>query len=161
MRTRNLFERHHFQPDDITCGPTSIKMVGDAIGKTNGKSIEDIAAACGTNDQVGTTDVMMQQGMSTLGIPHHIGKSKDVNELAEYLATRQGYIILRTLTQGIKHWIVLYDFSDGQFSAADPWLGDIKYTPDEVLSIWKPRDFYYFEIPTRSAKVVEQLLDRA
>lgn len=148
---------HLSQPTDIDCGPTCIKMVGDALGKTKAVDIPEIAAACGTNDQVGTTDTMMAKGMAALGVPHTVGRSKDPQELADYLGTG-GYIILRTLTHGIKHWIVLYDFDGQQFKAADPWLGSIQYTPEQVVSIWKPRDYFYFEVPSPASHVVEALL---
>lgn len=141
--------KHAYQPNDISCGPTSLKMVGDALGVTQGLSIEEIAQACGTNDQVGTTDTMMAAGMDALGIPYRIGQSRDTEALASFLTDGHGYIVLRTLTRGIKHWVVLYAFEDGMFKVADPWLGRIEYTPEEVMSIWKPRDFFYFEIPTR------------
>lgn len=48
---------------------------------------------------------------------------------------------MRTLTQGIKHWVVIYGKTHNQFLVADPWLGKIKYNVEQIISIWKPRDF--------------------
>ena len=134
-----------YQPDGITCGPTSIRMVACAIGKDF--TLEEISAACGTNDRVGTTDVMLIKGLSDLGIPYQVGSERTPEGLQASLP--DNFIILRTLTRGIKHWVVLYSFRGGKFLVNDPWLGQIQYTPDELVSIWKPRDFYYVEVPRR------------
>ena len=152
--------KHHYQPNDITCGPATLKMIGDALGLTTTISIEEIADRCGTNEDVGTTDVMMATGMRAIGIPFRIGTSRGPEDLAAFLHGG-GYVILRTLTRDIKHWIALYAFEDGKFKAADPWLGDIEYTPEEIVSIWKPRDYFYFEVPGQRSvaeRVVERLL---
>lgn len=133
-------------------------MVGDALGITDDLSIDDIAEACGTNEDVGTTDTMMADGMRKLGIPFRVGKSRDPKDLAEFVQ-HSGHILLRTLTQGIKHWVVVYDFADEVFFVADPWLGDIRYSAEELEAIWKPRDYFYFEIPLETPEhVVEAWL---
>jgi GNAT superfamily N-acetyltransferase len=56
--------------------------------------------------------------------------------------------ILRTLTQGQPHWIVCYgyDRKTNEFFVMDPWLGEVIYLQKEINKIWKPRDYFYFEI---------------
>lgn len=137
--------KHQYQLSDIDCGPTCIKMVGDALGLTDSVSLPEVTEICGSNDHVGTTDTMMASGMRALHLPFSVGKGVTPSDLAESL-TEGKYVILRTLTQGIKHWIVLHAWDGKLFHVADPWLGEITYTPDEVLAIWKPRDFFYFVV---------------
>jgi hypothetical protein len=132
-------------------------MVGDALGITTSTSVEEIAEICGTNHQVGTTDSMLAKGLETLHIPNKRGTSRDTQELANYLIGG-GYIILRTLTRGVKHWTVLYAFENGVFKVADPWLGDITYTPEQVLAIWQPRNFDYFEIMPAVKHIIDSVV---
>lgn len=121
-------------------------MVGNMLGKGQQLSINELSGVCGTNRQVGTSDAMMEKGLRAIGARYSIGKAKDTASLAQFLEGG-GYIILRTLTRGIKHWIVVYGTDGEDFLAADPWLGQVRYGPEELVSIWKPRDYFYFEIP--------------
>ena len=54
--------------------------------------------------------------------------------------------IMRTLTKGVKHWIVIYGKKDNVFLVADPWLGKIKYDTKQIINIWEPRDFDGFVV---------------
>jgi hypothetical protein len=138
---------HIFQELEYDCGPTCIKMVAKHLGKGQQYSLSDITQICGSDNQTGTDDKKMAIGLKHLAIPFKVGDAKTTFKLREALLDGK-LIILRTLTRGIKHWVVVYGYKDGKFQVNDPWLGQIKYSEDELLAIWKPRDYFYFEIGT-------------
>ena len=140
-----LFERYFPQERSYDCGPTCIKMILAGLNRNEDTSISDIVELCGSDDILGTDDKRMCKGMNALNLHYIIGSKKTTKELVEEL--KNHYIILRTLTKGIKHWIVVYDYIDGKFLVNDPWLGQIKYNDNQLLAIWKPRDYFYFAIP--------------
>jgi GNAT superfamily N-acetyltransferase len=135
-----------FQTSGISCGPACIKMVLNSLGKHQNTSIEKIAKICGTNPQTGTDDKAMEFGLNWLSVPYRVGQTRHTDGLIDSLA-KGNLVILRTLTRGTKHWIVLTSYSAGKFQVNDPWLGQIEYTPQEVKAIWQPRDYFYFEVP--------------
>lgn len=136
------------QPDGISCGPTCIKMVGDFI-KGEVSSISDICKSCGTDNLVGTPPERMIKGLDSLGIEYkiHSNENNPIQTLKNILDSNH-VAILRTLTRGYPHWIVVVSYNGDTFDVNDPWLGQIKYTREELIDIWKNRDFYYFEIIT-------------
>lgn len=150
-------EMQHFgQEREYDCGPTCIKMVANVMGKAKDQSIGDITELCGSDEFTGTDDKRMITGMQAVGVPFLVGKAKDTAGLEEALS-RGSFIILRTLTRGIKHWVVIYAFQNGKFLVNDPWLGRLSYTPEEVTAIWAARDYYYFEIPKANESLTEGL----
>jgi predicted double-glycine peptidase len=132
-------------------------MVADLIGVRTDKTIEDIAETCGTHYPVGTDDKMMEKGFAILGMTYRIPSNPNVNYLIKSLEAGN-VIIVRTLTRGAKHWIVAYAYANGQFAINDPWLGEIKYTEQELIDIWKPRNFFCFEIPAGRKNAVLNML---
>ena len=136
---------HLYQTDGYNCGATCIKMLTDHYSMES-PSIEEIAKICET-DETGACDLRMKKGLEHVGLQYEGGEG-NIEQLKGDLSS--GYkIILRTLTKGIKHWIVVYDYVDNMFVCNDPWLGRIKYTGDELIKIWKPRNFYYFKIQNK------------
>lgn len=144
------------QPTGNTCGPACIYMaLNYIINKPNdlpfdvsiSKTIEEIAEACGTDWIVGTPPERMVKGFETYDMnyieyvhsPNPYGLLKDI--------INSGNIpIVRTITQGIPHWIIVNGYDDKNFSILDPWLGQIQYTQEELDYIWSPRQYQFFEI---------------
>lgn len=145
---------HMFQSREYDCGPTCIKMVANALGVGRQLTLDDIIQVCGSDPTTGTDDKKMEKGLAAAGVPFQVGGARTAEDLATSL-NAGNLIILRTLTRGIKHWIVLYRFDGQRFLAQDPWLGPLSYTPEEVVNIWKPRDYFYFEVP----RTMEQRVD--
>jgi predicted double-glycine peptidase len=56
--------------------------------------------------------------------------------------------IVRTITQGVPHWIIVNGYDDKKYSILDPWLGQIEYTQEQLDRIWSPRQYQFFEILT-------------
>ena len=135
--------KHIYQPDDISCGPTCLKMIDDHINKGI-ITIEDLKKIIGTNDIKGTTLDDMIVGLEHLNIDYEVPDLTDVSEAIKYLnnSLNNGEpIILRTLTRGIKHWVIVSGFDGEKYDVKDPWLGEITYNEKQIIGIWKPRDF--------------------
>ena len=152
--------QHIRQPTGNSCGPTCIKMVSNFI-KGNAKSIDDICIECGTDWVVGTPPDKMRIGLDYMGINYkeHI---KEINPFQSLKNTidKGNVAIVRTITKGVPHWIVIYDYVEDTFIVNDPWLGQIKYDEDQLSDIWKIRDFFYFEILTGKQKIENNITIR-
>ena len=135
--------KHIYQPDGISCGPTCLKMIDDHIN--NGIiTIEDLKKIVGTNDIKGTTLDDMVVGLKHLNISYDIPNLGDEHEAIEYLnnsLNNDEPIILRTLTKGIKHWVIVSGFDGQKYGVKDPWLGEITYNKKQIIKIWESRGF--------------------
>jgi len=134
------------QPTGNSCGPTCIKMVGDFL-KGDVPSIDEICKMCGTDWVVGTPPEFMRKGLNKLEIPYveHRLEIEPFQSLKNTI-DKGNIAIVRTVTQGVPHWIVIDDYDGDTFSVNDPWLGQIEYDEYELEEIWAIRDFFYFEI---------------
>ena len=138
---------HTYQNKAYNCGPTSIRIVLDYLGYPQSLDLEYLEEISGTNDVWGCTDVNMKKGLDELGIKYYrivdLSKEESFTILNNELINNN-LIILRTLTKKIKHWIVVYKLIDDIYYCSDPWLGKIKYSFDEINSIWEPRNYDAF-----------------
>jgi hypothetical protein len=144
---------HIYQPTGNSCGPTCIKMVGDFI-KGNVPSIDEICKICGTDWVVGTPPERMKIGLDELGIIY----KEHIDELEPYQSIRNvidkgNVAIVRTITQEIPHWIVIHGYNEDVFTVNDPWLGPKTYNEDELGSIWKVRNHFFYEIMSGEQKI--------
>jgi len=140
--------QHVYQPTGNSCGPTCIKMVGDFILGDVGK-IDDICKTCGTDWIVGTPPDKMKKGLDSIGIKYveHINEKEPFQGIRNVI-DKGNVAIVRTITQGVPHWIVIISYDDENFGVNDPWLGPLTYNEEQLNEIWKVRDFFYFEILT-------------
>lgn len=134
------------QPDGISCGPTCIKMVADFF-RGDIPSIKDICKMCGTDSLTGTPPERMRKGLDGLGIQYieHIDETNPYQSLRDSL-DNGSVAMLRTLTHGVPHWIVIHSYDGEIFFVNDPWLGQIEYNQDQLEKIWKERNFFFFEV---------------
>jgi ABC-type bacteriocin/lantibiotic exporter with double-glycine peptidase domain len=115
--------------------------------------IDEIAEECGTDWIVGTPPDRMMKGMNSLGIKYvEFSHFKNPFDFLKELINRGNLGILRTITQGIPHWIIIAEFTESTFKVLDPWLGEIEYTNEELDKIWKLRDYQFFEINIPKAR---------
>ncbi len=131
------------QSTGINCGPTSLKMLLDYYKVSHNPSVNHLTEVMEVDHEAGTTDVRMKKGLVYTNMKHQQIKVSDgeaINFLKNYIKNDRK-VLLRTLTKGIKHWVVVYDYKDDLFLVADPWLGKIKYNEKEIYSIWEPRNF--------------------
>lgn len=138
--------KHIFQPNGISCGPTCIKMASEFANKVIDE-IDVICASCGTDSKVGTPPDKMIIGLNKYEFNYkiHMDTKTPFNNLKEII--NNGSIgILRTITKEIPHWIIVKSYNDNIYDVYDPWLGKITYTEKELDSIWKVRNYFFFEI---------------
>jgi predicted double-glycine peptidase len=134
---------HVYQPDGYSCGPTCLKMILES-NHINKITIEDIKNIVGTNNIKGTTLEEMIVGLKHLNIDYEYPKLPNEEVAINYLneSLKQGNpIILRTLTMGVKHWVIVDGFDGKTYTIKDPWLGNVEYNKVELINIWKPRNF--------------------
>jgi hypothetical protein len=148
--------KHMYQPTGNTCGPTCLYMVKhylvnypndlpfDVDLKLTIKEIEDM---CGTDWIVGTPPDRMVKGMTELKIPHveHY-KSPRPYELLKKILDDGNIAIVRTITRGIPHWIVVHGYEDNNYNVADPASGPLVMTEKQLDAIWSLRQYQFFEI---------------
>lgn len=138
--------KHIFQPDGISCGPTCLKMASEFVNKTI-DNIGSICKTCGTDNVVGTPPDKMIIGLDKYGFSYkiHVNDSEPYGSLKNVL-DNNSIGILRTITKGVPHWIVVYSYDNDIYNVYDPWLGQIKYSEEELNRIWAVRNHFFFEI---------------
>lgn len=138
---------YHEQPTGNTCGPACIKMAHTGVFGATILNIPIIAQVCGTDWIVGTPPERMVKGLDFFKMKYHthIGVENPFESL-ETSITNENICILRTLTQGVPHWIIAVGFENEVYDIYDPWLGKINYTKEQLTEIWSPREYFYFEI---------------
>ena len=148
--------KHYYQPTGNSCGPTCIFMVSQHINPSSKMTdnlanlmIDEISEICGTDWVVGTPPERMVKGFEKYDMKH-----------VEYMHSPNPYLLLknvidsgnipivRTITHGVPHWIIVNGFDKEKYNILDPWLGQIEYTQEELDHIWSPRQYQFFEILT-------------
>jgi ABC-type bacteriocin/lantibiotic exporter with double-glycine peptidase domain len=113
------------------------------------KPIQEIAEVCGTDWVVGTPPERMIKGFENYEIKYveyvHSPKPYD---LLKKVIDSDNIPIVRTITQGVPHWIIVNGYDDKKYNILDPWLGQIEYTQEQLDLIWSPRQYQFFEIIT-------------
>lgn len=133
------------------CGPTALFMILNALN-IKSYDIDSIEELSGTNDITGCTDENVRTFLSNLNdekitYKRIVDKSKVESFRFINNALYNGYfVLLRTFTHGIKHWVVLSEFNDDIYLTYDPWLGVIEYTNEDIDQIWKERNYDCFII---------------
>lgn len=145
----DLSKHHTYQEKGYTCGPTCIEMVSKFLGVDYGH-VDDISDLCGCNPKTGTVDTGMKNALDNLGINseqnRHTSSVEDAMDYLDELLEKGNIFIMRTLTRGIKHWIIVYGKQKDDYLIADPWLGNIEYDFEDIVDIWEPRNFDGFEV---------------
>ncbi len=131
------------QPDGSTCGPACLAMVGEALGRGGFTlDVHNVASMCGTTHEgVGVA-------LAGLGIQarRSLGRQEALRAFAE---ARPGDMVLcRTLTQGVRHW-VLSTPAAGGFRLLDPWLGEASVDVIALERLIAPRDHEVWSIDGR------------
>ena len=144
------------QPTGNSCGPTCLHMALSYLANRDNilpfyvdikYSVMDICKMCGTDWVVGTPPERMEKGMKELNIKYveYQSPSKPFDLIKEIINNRN-LPILRTITQNVPHWIIVNGFDNEYFHILDPWLGEIKYTQEQLDAIWRVRYYQFFEI---------------
>lgn len=153
MMTTIKYEK---QPTGNSCGPTCIYMALLYLANKDNDlpfdieikyKISDIIELCETDWVVGTPPERMEKGMKALNVKYvEYFSPKRPYELIKQIVEQENVPILRTITHGVPHWIIVKGFDDDFFYILDPWLGEIKYTTQQLDNIWSVRDYQLFEL---------------
>jgi ABC-type bacteriocin/lantibiotic exporter with double-glycine peptidase domain len=144
--TQHRMLKHIYQPNGISCGPTCIKMAAEFF-KGEVDSIDAICKKCGTDNITGTPPDRMRKGLDSMGIVYveHINEEDPYQSIRDVI-DNGSLAIVRTITHGVPHWIVIYNYEENLFIVNDPWLGQLQYTVNDLNEIWKEREYFFFEI---------------
>lgn len=140
------------QPDCLTCGPTSLKMLADYVFKNNNITVKELAVACGTCIETGTIDTGIISGLKHLNISDYeqmLNVVKDDETGKKYLNNaleNKNLIILRTLIHGMKHWLLIIGKVDDEYFISDPAGGEYVVDINYILNIWRPRNYDGFQV---------------
>ena len=151
--------KHMYQPTGNTCGPTCLYMVKHYLQNAPNDlpfdvdlkiTIKEIEEMCGTDWIVGTPPDRMIKGMKELKIPYveHYNPPRPY-ELLKKILDDGNLAIVRTITNGVPHWIIAHGYEENNYNIADPALGPIVYTEKKLDSVWSLRQYQFFEILTQ------------
>ncbi len=157
---QTMIINHYQQPTGNSCGPTCLYIVlkhikpllfsFDKDPNNHELNIESICNMCGTDWEVGTPPDRMEKGMKLLDINYvEYLASPRPYELLRRIINDGNIPILRTITKGVPHWIIVegYNFvNNHNFKIVDPWLGKFEYSEAELDVIWKQRQYQFFEV---------------
>ena len=146
-----------YQPSGNSCGPTCLFMVKeylfnhtDSAERTLEKNnfiIDEISELCGTDWVVGTPPDRMIKGMNCLGMKFvEYQSSPRPFQLLRTVIENNNIPILRTITKGVPHWIIVTGYIGFDFQINDPWQGKIIYSEKELNDIWECRQYQFFEL---------------
>jgi len=145
-RTLNKMQ-HIFQPNGISCGPTSLKMVAEMHGCAHGTDVLMLSDLMGIDSLTGTTDERMVKGLKGVGLDYVEHNPGSIESLIQALQN-DSTVLLRTSFSGMKHWIVASRYVDnGKFEIYDPAQGVYEFSAEQVTQVWEPRNYQAFEIP--------------
>jgi len=143
--------KHLYQPCGLSCGNAVLKMLLNYYGICNNLSIPDLIKICNTDAATGTTDKNLIQGLEHTKIPYEQNSVTDDNKALSILKNRlkNEFFLMRALTKNIPHWILVNNYNESTklFNVLDPWLGEITYNDQEIINIWKPRNYDGFYVP--------------
>lgn len=140
------------QPTGNSCGPTCLMMILESHGVGSKipipSRIDEICEMCGTDWIVGTPPDRLKNGMEALELNYieYISTPRPF-ELLDIVLSEGSPCILRTITKGVPHWIIVQSKTPMLYNVLDPWLGEIQYYKPELDAIWKPRNYHFFEMP--------------
>lgn len=127
-----------------TCGPSCIEIVAD-LYRVKYKDFDQLEALTECNDKTGTIDTGIKKALTGIGIENKQNtEAMDPKSAIKFLdeaLESDNFFVMRTLTRGQKHWIVVIGKDESEYIIKDPWLGHIYYTKQQIIDIWQPRNF--------------------
>lgn len=132
----------HVQPDEITCGPTSLKMVLEHYGKVH--SVDEIKKKTKTELFVyqgtkigGTAPDQMKLGLSHFGVPCNLVHA-NMDQLRNYISQSKPCIVLVRSGKMLLHWIVAIGYDENNIIVANPSNGERNVLKNDIFeNAWK------------------------
>ncbi|MDX1401545.1 MAG: C39 family peptidase, partial [Kiloniellales bacterium] len=136
------------QPDQITCGPTSIAMVLKHYGLT--RSVDEVKVKTKTewfdidgNKIGGTSPEYIKIAMNHFGVPSTLEKG-DLAKLKYYISQNRPPIALVRSGKRTWHYVVVVGYTKNTIITADPGGGVREVLPlDDFMGAWEfSKDLY-------------------
>lgn len=130
------------QPDGITCGPTSLKMVLEHYGENC--TIEELKKKAKTElfkfkgkEIGGTAPDQMKVALDHFGVPCKLMRA-DMDQLKQFVSEGRPPIALVRSSRQTWHWVVVIGYTENKIITADPAGGVREVLPDEDFEgAWK------------------------
>ena len=132
--------KHITQNCESSCGPTSLKMIMMIQEYRNDLNIQDIFNLGGTKIS-GTPWHRMSRIIKTLNIKHDI----KINTKIRKLRDKNKVWMVSTHSGGIRHWVVLKEYNNGNYIVYDPISSVLKYDEDEINDLMSNRNYLSIE----------------
>lgn len=130
------------QPDGISCGPTSLRMLLEFYGKKH--SLEEIRKKTRTDFYVkggyeigGTTIENIKAGMDSFGLSStiHTGSMHDLRWYVDQ--GRPPIVLLRSGMGNLFHYVVVIGYTENTIIVADPGYGErTEYSNEQFERAW-------------------------
>lgn len=130
------------QPDGITCGPTSLKMLLKHYGKEH--SVNEIKKKCKTELLViqgkkigGTAPDQIEKALDHFGVPSDLVHA-DMHKLKKYVSEGRPCVALVRTGKVLWHWVVIIGYDEGNIIMADPGDGKREVVKAKIFdNAWK------------------------
>ena len=132
LSTKALQKTFVLQHDQSDCGVACLLSIVNYYGGTN--SLEKLRELSGTSKQ-GTTLLGLYQSANTIGF-EAAGCEADLEDL---IACKQPLILHVVIDERLQHYLVYYGYENGKFIIGDPGKGIVRYSKQELTSIWKSK----------------------
>lgn len=132
----------HAQPDGITCGPTSLKMMLEHYGKEH--TVDELKKKAKTRlftfketEVGGTAPDQMEVTLEHFGVPCDLVHS-DIDQLKQYVSEGRLPTALVRSSKKTWHWIVVIGYTEKEIITADPGGGVREVLSTETFEgAWK------------------------
>nr|WP_320117525.1 peptidase domain-containing ABC transporter [uncultured Marinifilum sp.] len=143
-KTNNKWKKYHtLQKDQADCGPACIAMVLKYY--SHSYSFENLRKLSGTNaygsNLLGLYQTFTKLGFGVEGVE---ASTKDLEQITSPC------ILHTTNSDKTNHFIVYFAFERGKYICGDPAHGIIKYSKEDLESIWKSKTCLYISTPPKS-----------
>jgi ABC-type bacteriocin/lantibiotic exporter with double-glycine peptidase domain len=139
----NLF----IQPNEWSCGPSSLKMVLDYINNEN-NNIEDLIKLGNVDSVFGSTGRRMRSILDGRGVDYEFIKSFDCQSIIKGI--NSGYVFVMLVFLGkYPHWILVSDYENDKFIINDPYLGKEEMNEVELRDYYSVKNTNIYSIGTK------------
>lgn len=155
------------QPDAYTCGPTCVAMIAreaDRRARRPSLPIAEVAAMAGTDRDKGTVEAGIGDALRGLGFQAARSVDDRLAAASVFETARRGdFALLRTLSFGIKHWVLAYGVDENdRILVADPAFGYRQLSVGQVDELIRPRSHEWWLVPAgqRGCRIEVAQFDR-
>jgi len=138
---------HFMQPNEWSCGPSTLKMVLDYINNEN-NNIEDLIKMGNIDSVFGSTGRRMRRILDARGVDYEFIKSFNSESIIEDI--NKGYVfVMLVFLDNLPHWILVSEYENGKFTINDPYVGIKEMTDGELHDYFSIKKTNIYSIGTK------------